>query len=105
MGRARCLAQQPANRGPWKTENHRGPMEEQSNRPSWQMAAVLAAAQSRPADEKEVVLEEEHNHRAAVVLEAAPEEVQSLLLAVCREEVQEGARNPLAVYSAGAAVD
>jgi hypothetical protein len=92
-------------------------MEEQSNRFSWQMAAVLAAAQSRPADETGAVLEEEqsrpaavvlgvfqqeeHNHPAAVVLEVAPEEEQSRLLAVCQEAVQEGARSPLAVYSAG----
>lgn len=80
------------------------------------MAAVLAAAQSRPADEKEAALEEEQNHPAAavlevaleeersrpaaVVLEVAPEEVQSRLLAACQEAVQEGAQSPRAAYSA-----
>lgn len=65
------------------------------------MAAALAAAQSRPADETEAALEEERNHPAAAVLEVAPEEVQSRLLVACQEAVQEGARSPRAVYSAG----
>lgn len=65
------------------------------------MAAALAAAQSRPADEREAALEEEQNHPVAVVLEVDPEEEQSRLLAVCQEAVQEGARSPRAVCSAG----
>lgn len=77
-------------------------MEEQSNRP-FSKAAVLVAAQSRPADEKEAALEEEHNHPAAVVLEVAHQEVQSRLLAVCQEAVQEGAQSHRVVYSVDAA--
>lgn len=80
-------------------------MGEQSNRPCWQTAAVQAAAQSRPADEKEAALGEEHNRPAAVVLEEGQEEVQSLLLAVDQEAVQQGGRSRRTVYSGGGAVD
>lgn len=80
-------------------------MEEQSSRPSWQTVAVLAAAQSRLAGEKEAVLEEEHNRHAAVVLEEAQEGVQSLRLAVYQEAVQEAVRNRPTVGSADGAVD